>query len=198
MELELKPRHQQILAFLHEFSQEHGFAPSIQEIGTAIGFRSTSALRKYLQELEELGYIKRDPAKSRALSITTVSPHEAEPLRYAVKEIPVLNNIAAGLPLLTQGQLIDSIPFAEKLVGSGDHFILKVQGNSMVEADILPGDYVIVRHQTYAENGDIVVAFLDNEATIKRFYEEKAAVQLQPKDSVTILGKVIGLFRHFA
>ncbi len=194
MQLELKSRHQQILAFLHEFNQEEGFAPSIQEIGAAIGLKSTSSLRKYLQELEELGYIKRDPTKPRAIALTTVSPTEAEPFPQAIKEIPVLNNIAAGRPLLAQGQLIDIIPFPEKLVGNGDHFILKIQDNNIVEAkDILPGDYVIVSQQDYAENGDTIVTLLNDKVTIMHFYyEEKATVQLQP-----ILGKVIGLFRQF-
>lgn len=206
MNQELKPRHQQILAFLHEYIQGHGFAPSVREICAAVGLKSPSNVHKYLQELEEQGFIRRDPAKPRALILTTIAPDEAQLFPASkVKEIPVLGRISAGLPLLAQENLVQTLPFAEDLLGSGDHFILRVKGESMIGAGILPEDYVIVRRQNNAENGDIVVALLGDEATVKRFFREKAAVKLQPENphmepiftrDVTILGKVTGLYRQ--
>ncbi|MBO8127234.1 MAG: transcriptional repressor LexA [Firmicutes bacterium] len=205
-ELALKKRHQEILEYLHEYTGEHGYPPSVREIAAHLGLKSPSTVHKYLNELEDLGYIKRDPAKPRAILLTTSPPQEeVHHSVHPVKHIPVLGNIAAGLPILAEEQLVDTLPFAEDLVGAGDHFILVVKGESMIEAGILPGDYVIVRRQEEAEDGDIVVALLDDEATVKRFFKEKTAVRLQPENSlmepiytrdVVILGKVTGLYRQ--
>ncbi len=203
MDTTLKQRHQQILEYLHHYTKEHGFPPSVREICSATGLRSPSTVHRYLGELESLGYLKRDPAKPRAILLTTSSPSEVEP-EQRVKPIPVLGRISAGLPILAEEHLIDTIPFSENLVGSGNHFILKVSGESMIEAGILPEDYVIVRQQNTAENGDIVVALLGEEATVKRFYKEQATVKLQPANSqmqpiysneIKVIGKVIGLYR---
>ncbi|NLY55720.1 MAG: transcriptional repressor LexA [Firmicutes bacterium] len=203
MDTTLKARHQQILDYLHHYTKEHGFPPSVREICAATGLKSPSTVHRYLGELEQLGFLKRDPAKPRAIVLTTSSPSELES-EQRVKSLPVLGRISAGLPILAEEHLMDVIPFAESLLGSGNHFMLKVSGESMIEAGILPEDYVIVRQQNTAENGDIVVALLGEEATVKRFYKEQATVKLQPANSqmqpiysneVKVIGKVIGLYR---
>lgn len=195
-------REAEILRYIKHSIQSRGYPPSVREIGEAVGLKSSSTVHNYLCKLEEKGLLRRDPTKPRAMEILD---DESESFKEMVM-VPVLGRVAAGIPLLAVENQEDMFPLPVDFAGRGEFFMLRVKGNSMVEAGILEGDLVLVRRQPSVENGDIVVALLEEEATIKRFFREHGHVRLQPENyqlspiivrDVTVLGKVTGLIRKF-
>lgn len=199
----LNKRQQMILGYIQDYCKTHGYPPSIRDIGKAVGLKSSSTVHMYLVQLEEKGYIRRDPARPRAIIV--IKDETEIDLELRVRQIPVLGKVAAGTPILAQENIDNYMSVPVDLLGQGNYYILRVQGDSMIEAGILDKDYVIVHEQQDASNGDIVVALLEDEATVKRYYKMADHIRLQPENSamapiitqeVSILGKVAGLLRR--
>ncbi|WP_414046508.1 transcriptional repressor LexA [Macrococcus equi] len=203
---ELTKRQEEIYEYLKHVVSTKGYPPSVREIGEAVGLASSSTVHGHLSRLEEKGYIKRDPTKPRAIEIV----QEDSPVDYSETiHVPVIGKVTAGVPITAIENVDEYFPLPAHFTSShnSDIFILDVEGESMIEAGIFDKDKVIVRRQSIAENGDIIVAMTDeDEATVKRFYKENNRYRLQPEnstmdpiylDSVTVLGKVVGLFREF-
>ena len=201
----LSKRQQEILDFIKKEVQHKGYPPSVREIGQAVGLASSSTVHGHLSRLEKKGLIRRDPTKPRAIEVLNDETSYPTPKSETIN-IPVIGKVTAGDPITAIENIEEYLPLPESLVPSdGNAFILTVQGESMIEAGIYDGDLVIVRSQQTAENGDIVVAMTEeNEATVKRFFKEEGYIRLQPENStmepiilsnITILGKVIGLYR---
>ncbi|QAY66051.1 transcriptional repressor LexA [Paenibacillus protaetiae] len=201
----LSNRQQAILEFIKNEVRDKGYPPSVREIGEAVGLASSSTVHGHLDRLEKKGLIRRDPTKPRAIEILDQDNDLVSALRTPVAQVPIVGKVTAGVPITATENIEEYFPLPSHFVGDNDVFILNVIGESMIEAGIHNGDYVIVRQQSTATNGDIVVAMTeDDEATVKTFYKEKDHIRLQPQNStmspillknVTILGKVIGLFR---
>ena len=203
--MELTGRQQEIWTFLVEYVDLHGYPPTVREIGEAVGLASPSTVHAHLANLERAGLLKRDPTKPRALELTG-REKPAETNVVELPRLPLLGEIAAGGPLLAEQNIEDQIAVPETLRGD---FVLRVKGESMIEAGILDGDLVVVKREQTARDGDIVVALAGDdetadEATVKTFYREKNRIRLQPENSalepiyaehVQILGKVVGVFR---
>ena len=206
----LTARQQEIWQFLVEYTDGHGYPPTVREIGEAVGLASPSTVHAHLANLERVGLLKRDPSKPRALDLIghrLTSQPVAAPTEE-LPRLPLLGQIAAGSPLLAEENVEDRIAVPEPLGRSAD-FLLTVRGDSMIEAGILDGDTLVVRKQEDAVNGDVVVALVGddesaNEATVKTFYRESGRIRLQPENSalepiyadhVQVLGKVVGVFR---
>jgi repressor LexA len=204
----LTGRQQEIWTFLTRYVDEHGYPPTVREIGEAVGLASPSTVHAHLANLERAGLIKRDPTKPRALELRR--DPRPEPSRVDdVHRLPLVGEIAAGGPLLAEQNVEDYLAVPEPLARGGEEFLLRVKGDSMVNAGILEGDLVVVHRQQSAQDGDIVVALagedeVADEATVKRFFKEDRRVRLQPEndalepiyaDHVQILGKVTGVFR---
>lgn len=204
---ELTKRQNEIFEYIKQIVHSKGYPPSVREIGEAVGLASSSTVHGHLSRLEEKGYIKRDPTKPRAIEIVTEQLGETVNMESTI-HVPVIGKVTAGIPITAVENVEEYFPLPEHFTSThnSDIFILNVVGDSMIEAGILDGDKVIVRSQTIAENGDIIVAMTeDNEATVKRFYKEKTRYRLQPEnstmspiylDQVAVLGKVVGLFRE--
>lgn len=200
----LSSRQQAILDFIKHEVRTKGYPPSVREIGEAVGLASSSTVHGHLDRLEKKGLIRRDATKPRAIEITDGSL-DSNVFPESVARVPLIGKVTAGVPILATENIEDYYPLPAHMVGDHTVFMLAVVGDSMIEAGIHDGDYVIVRQQSTANNGDIVVAMTeDDEATVKRFYRERGYFRLQPENSsmaplllqkVTILGKVIGLFR---
>jgi repressor LexA len=205
----LTARQQEIWQFLVRYVDDHGYPPTVREIGGAVGLASPSTVHAHLANLERAGLLRRDPTKPRALELIGHRRAEAEPGREPeLTRLPLVGQIAAGAPLLAEENVEDQIAVPEPL-GRGADFLLKVRGDSMVDAGILDGDTLVVRRQNDAQNGDVVVALVGDdesadEATVKTFYREEGRVRLQPENAalqpiyaehVEVLGKVIGVFR---
>ncbi|HEY8529872.1 MAG TPA: transcriptional repressor LexA [Paenibacillaceae bacterium] len=201
----MSQRQQAILDFIKASVRERGYPPSVREIGEAVGLASSSTVHGHLDRLEKKGLIRRDPTKPRAIEI--LDDDSRANFALSVRQVPLVGKVTAGAPITATENIEDYFPLPVHLVGDQEVFMLSVQGDSMIEAGIFDGDYVIVRQQPTANNGDIVVAMTeDGEATVKTFYKEKDHIRLQPENSsmepirlkdVTILGKVIGLIRRF-
>jgi repressor LexA len=209
----LTARQREIYEFITEYVDGHGYPPTVREIGEKVGLASPSTVHAHLANLERAGYLRRDPTKPRALELVGRERHVAEPgSREAerVRVLPLVGQIAAGGPLLAEQNVEDHIAVPEPLSsGQAEEFLLRVRGDSMIEAGILEDDYVVVRRQQTARDGDIVVALAGDdesadEATVKRFFRESGRVRLQPENSrleplypshVQVLGKVVGVFR---
>jgi repressor LexA len=203
----LTGRQQEIWDFLVDYVGRHGYPPTVREIGEAVGLASPSTVHAHLANLERAGYLRRDPTKPRALELLHDRPAVAEP--EETHRLPLLGQIAAGGPLLAEQNVEDYLAVPEPLSRGGEEFLLRVRGDSMINAGILDGDIVVVRRQQDARNGEIVVALAGddesaNEATVKRFFKEPDRVRLQPENDaldpifarhVQILGKVVGVFR---
>jgi repressor LexA len=201
--VELTGRQQEIWSFLVDYVDRHGYPPTVREIGEAVGLASPSTVHAHLANLERAGLLRRDPTKPRALELTG---RESESV-VTMPKLPLLGQIAAGGPLLAEQNVEDELAVPETLRGD---FLLRVKGDSMIEAGILEGDIVVVRRAQDARNGEIVVALAGDdesadEATVKTFYKEKGRVRLQPENSalepiyadhVQVLGKVVGVFRE--
>jgi repressor LexA len=202
--VDLTGRQQEIWSFLVDYVDRHGYPPTVREIGEAVGLASPSTVHAHLANLERAGLLKRDPTKPRALEL--VGREKAEPGVAQLPKLPLLGQIAAGAPLLADQNVEDEIAVPETLRGD---FVLRVKGDSMIDAGILDGDLVVVKRAQDARNGDIVVALAGDdesadEATVKTFYREKGRIRLQPENAalapiyaphVQVLGKVVGVFR---
>lgn len=191
-----------ILAYIEKATLQKGYPPSVREICEATGLKSTSTVHGHLIRLEKKGLLYRDSMKPRAISV----PADHQAYRGDMAQVPVVGRVTAGVPITATENIEDYIMLPQAMIGSGEHFILSVRGDSMIEAGILDGDYVIVRKQNTAENGEIVIAMIDDEATVKRFYKENGVFRLQPENStmdpiivsdLTILGKVVSLYRFY-
>ena len=207
----INKRERAILDYIEKQSQVNGYPPSVREIGKAVGLKSTATVHGYLAKLEEKGYIKKESQKGRTLKLlkgssgkaTTESRKDFYTGREMV-DVPVIGKITAGAPILAVENITDTFPIPIDFVGNSESFMLTVRGESMIEAGILDGDYILVKKQNVANNGEIVVALIEDEATIKTFYKEKDYIRLQPENSTMdpiivpdckILGKVAGVFR---
>jgi repressor LexA len=200
---DLNHRQKDILDFIRERIKTKGYPPSVREIGAAVGLKSSSTVHAHLVKMEEKGFIRKDPSKPR--SIIPINMQRLPEADFSTVSLPVLGNVAAGTPILATENIEAYFPVPVDFVGSGNHYILHVKGESMIEAGILDGDYLIVREQSDASNGEIIVAMLESETTVKRYYKRDQYIELRPENSsmqpiiaseVTILGKVTGLLRH--
>ncbi len=206
----LNDKEQEILDFVNSQVEEKGYPPSVREICSAVGFKSTSTVHGYLEKLIKLGMIKKDPTKPRALKVMNKEKNSSVQGKgyYSKRElvdVPIIGKVTAGQPILAVENIEDTFPIPVDFVQNSTTFMLKVQGDSMIEAGIFDRDLVLVKQQVVADNGDIVVALIGDEATVKTFYKEKDYVRLQPenqylepiivRDNLSILGKVIGVFR---
>lgn len=200
---DLNARQQTILDFIKREIRAKGYPPSVREIGEAVGLSSSSTVHGHLAQLEAKGYLRRDPTKPRAIEVLD---ENIDLLGKEMVPLPVIGRITAGEPILAVENIEDTFPLPFDFIRTRDAFVLSVKGESMIEAGILDGDYVVVRQQSVARNGDIVVALLgEEEATVKRFFKENDHVRLQPENpymepiitsDVRVLGKVIGVFRR--
>ena len=206
----LNKREKAILKFIEKQINANGYPPSVREIGKAVGLRSTATVHGYLRALEEKGYIKKEQQKGRTLKLLkggAAKNIEVEKPVYSGREmveVPVIGKITAGEPILAFENITDTFPIPIDFVGNSESFMLTVRGESMIEAGILDGDYILVKKQNTANNGEIVVALIGEEATVKTFYKEKDHIRLQPENctmdpiivpNCEILGKVAGVFR---
>ena len=196
----LTKRQNEIFEYVKSYAREHGYPPTVRDIGKAIGLTSSSTVHAHLANLEKLGMLKRDPTKPRAIEVlvdkakAVVSPHG----------LPLVGQVAAGQPILADQNIEEYVPVPQIAGGDEGEFVLRVKGDSMKDAGILEGDYVIVRRQESATDGEIVVALVGEEATVKRFFREADHVRLQPENAtmepirsrdVRVLGRVVGVFR---
>lgn len=204
-------RQQAVLDCIEECIREKGYGPTVREICAHLGLSSPSTVHVHLKALEEKGLIKRDPMKSRSIALahpfdpSLDTPNVIAPSFGRVVEVPLVGNVAAGTPILAEQNITDTMTLPTDIVGDAPSFMLSVRGDSMIEAGINDGDYVVVKEQPVANNGDIVVAIIDDGATVKRFYKEKDYIRLQPENSsmepiitrnCSIAGKVVAVFRR--
>ncbi len=196
-------KQEEILNYIKNEILKRGFPPTVREICQTVGLKSTSSVHSHLESLEKNGYIRRDPTKPRAIEILDDSFNM---LRREMVNVPVVGTVAAGQPILAEQNIDSYFPIPAEFMPNEQSFILRVKGESMVNAGIMDGDQVIVRQQETARNGDIVVALIDDSATVKTFYKEDGHYRLQPEndsmdpiivDDCQILGKVFGVFRFF-
>lgn len=209
---ELNKREKAIIKFIEKQIITNGYPPSVREIGKAVGLKSTATVHGYLAKLESKGYIKKESQKGRTLKLLKGGEGQnknqtAMKEFYSGKEmveVPVIGKITAGAPILAVENVTDTFPIPIDFVGNSESFMLTVRGESMIEAGILDGDYILIKRQNTANNGEIVVALIGEEATVKTFYKEKDHIRLQPENSTMdpiivptceILGKVAGVFR---
>ncbi|MDY0340910.1 MAG: transcriptional repressor LexA [Coriobacteriia bacterium] len=204
---ELTSRQRQILDFIRADIHRRGFPPSVREIGEAVGLSSSSTVHSHLAALESKGLIRRDPSKPRALEVLDYRDTERGIDYESVQAVPVVGQVAAGAPILASENIEMTLPLPASFAGENT-FILQVKGESMIDAGILDGDYVVVRQQSTASNSEIVVAMINEEATVKRFFREDGRIRLQPENRAmepiyadehvdfAVLGKVVALFRR--
>ena len=213
MARKITKRQQQIYDFIRTYQLEKGYPPSVREMASAVGLSSPSTVHAHLSALESRGLIKRDSTKPRALEVfnedgspATKTVEAAAPSPRGTVSLPLVGRVAAGMPILAEQNIEDTFTLPSEIATDSGSFVLEVHGNSMVNAGIFNGDYIVVREQKSAMNGEIVVAMIDGEATVKTFYKERGRVRLQPENdamepifvsSPVILGKVVALFRRF-
>lgn len=212
MARKITKRQQEIYDFIKSYQREKGYPPSVREMASAVGLSSPSTVHAHLASLEEHGLIKRDKTKPRALelfnedgSAVKLANVEENPSRGTVT-LPLVGRVAAGMPILAEQNVEDTFTLPAEIATDSSSFVLEVHGDSMINAGIFNGDYIVVREQHSAMNGEIVVAMIDGSATVKTFYKERGRVRLQPENDAmepiyaenpTILGKVVALMRHF-
>ena len=204
-------RQQAVLDCIEDCIREKGYGPTVREVCETLGLSSPSTVHVHLKALEEKGYIKRDPLKSRSIALTYHLDRDDDasdvvsPTFSKVVNVPLVGNVAAGSPILAEENITDTITLPTDIVGDSPSFLLSVRGESMIEAGINDGDYVVVKEQPVANNGDIVVAIIDDGATVKRFFREADHIRLQPENSTmdpiittdcSIAGKVVAVFRR--
>jgi len=196
-------RQARILEVIRDFTERHGYPPSVREIGERVGLSSSSTVQSHLKSLEKRGLVQRDPTKPRALT-TTGSPAAVPVAQIDCGVLPIVGKVAAGVPITAEENLEGELVVPPELARKEGTFVLRVQGESMIDAAILDGDLIVVSPQRDATSGEIVVAMVEGEATVKRFYKEHGRIRLQPEnasmapiyaDDVTILGKVDAVFR---
>lgn len=199
----ISKKQEEILEYIKSQILERGFPPAVREICEAVNLKSTSSVHSHLETLEKNGYIHRDPTKPRAIEILDDTFNLT---RREMVNVPIIGRVAAGEPLLAQQNIENYFPIPADMMPNKQTFLLQVQGESMINAGILNGDYILVQQQQTADNGDKVVALIDDGATVKTFYREEGIIRLQPENDFmdpiivkdcTILGKVIGVFRFF-
>ena len=210
---DLTKRQQEIFDFIKRYSAGHGYPPTVRDIGKAVGLASSSTVHAHLANLEKVGLLRRDPTKPRAIELLdratapVVSAVEAMKSAVTPSGIPVLGRVAAGEPLLAEENIEDYVQIPEIAGGEDGEYLLRVRGESMKNAGILPDDWVVVRRQDTADDGEIVVALVGEEATVKRFFREADHVRLQPENEtmepirsreVRVLGRVVGVLRKVA
>ena len=208
----LSARQKQILAYIEQHVEAHGYPPTVREIGTAVNLSSSSTVHAHLKALEEQGQIQRDAVLTRAIKVVATTLSGARPQGKNIVNVPIIGTVAAGKPRLAMEDVEDVFPLPQDFA-TGESFMLQVKGDSMIEDGIHEGDYVVVRRQQSADNGETVVAMVydeasgGSEATVKRFFKERARIRLQPAnkrmkpmyfDDVQIAGKVVGLVRRMA
>ncbi len=196
----LTDKEQQIYDYIFEMIEKNGYSPTVRDIKNAVGIKSTSTVHIYLQKLEDKGFIQKEQGKSRTLRVGSSNPPKSV-------EIPIIGRIAAGAPVFAEENYDGSLDFKVPAKYQNDRlFALRVEGESMIEAGIMNGDIIVVTATQYAENGDIVVALINDEATVKTFYKENGGYRLQPEnstmkpiytDEVTVLGKVMANVRYY-
>jgi repressor LexA len=200
VELNLTKRQQEIFEYVKRYAGEHGYPPTVRDIGKAIGLTSSSTVHAHLANLEKLGLLRRDPTKPRAIEVLVDKAKAA----VAANGLPLVGQVAAGQPILAEENIEEYVQVPAIAGGAEGEYVLRVSGESMRDAGILEGDYVVVRPQETAKNGDIVVALLGEDATVKRYFKEKDHIRLQPENDamepirstdVRVLGKVVGVFR---
>ena len=203
MEQTLTAKQEQILNCIKQSLKDKGYPPSVRELCLAVGLSSTSTVHSHLNTLEKKGYIRRDPSKPRTIEVLD---EEVNWLSTHVSAVPIVGKVTAGAPILAVENIEEYFPLPKQLTRHDETFMLNVKGTSMINAGIYDGDQIIVRKQDSANNGEIVVALIEDEVTVKRFFKEKDCVRLQPENDsmdpiycsdVCILGKVIGLIRIF-
>lgn len=203
---DLTKRQQEIFDFIKKYSAKYGYPPTVRDIGKAVGLASSSTVHAHLANLEKVGLLRRDPSKPRAIELLD---RAADAVKSVVSQtgLPLVGSVAAGQPILAEENIEDYVNVPEQAGGEDGEFILTVRGESMKNAGILPGDFVVVRRQETANDGDIVVALVGEEATVKTFYRESDHVRLQPENEtmepirsreVRVLGRVVGVFRKVA
>jgi repressor LexA len=203
VELDLTKRQQEIFDFIKRYSAKYGYPPTVRDIGKAVGLASSSTVHAHLSNLEKIGLLRRDPSKPRAL---VMLDRAVEGVRDIVRPsgLPLVGHVAAGQPVLAEENIEDYVDVPEAAGGNEGEYLLRVRGDSMRDAGILQGDFVVVRPQDTAENGEVVVAMVGEEATVKRFFRENDHVRLQPENrsmkpirskEVRVLGRVVGLLR---
>ncbi len=204
MKDDLTKKQQVILDYIREEVQKKGYPPSVREICEGVGLKSTSTVHGHLNKLEEKGYIRRDPTKPRAIELLD-SGDNIVPFKRNTAYVPIVGEVTAGQPILAVENIEETFPVPTEFVENGEYFMLQIKGESMIEAGILDRDYVLVKQQQDAINGEIVVALIEDSATCKTFYKEKNRIRLQPEnssmdpiysDNVSILGIVKGVFRR--
>ena len=198
----ISPKQLEILEYIKSQILERGFPPAVRDICEAVHLKSTSSVHSHLETLEKNGYIRRDPTKPRAIEILD----DSFKMRREMVNVPIIGRVAAGEPILAEQNIEDYFPIPMEFMPNNQTFILKVQGESMINAGILDGDMVIVEQRATARNGEMVVALIEDGATVKTFYKEDGHIRLQPENytldpiivtDVHIIGNVIGLFRFF-
>ncbi len=204
-------RQQAVLDCIEDCIREKGYGPTVREVCETLGLSSPSTVHVHLKALEDKGYIKRDPLKSRSIALTYHLDRDDDvanvtsPAFSKLVNVPLVGNVAAGSPILAEENITDTITLPTDIVGDSPSFLLSVRGESMIEAGINDGDYVVVKEQPVANNGDIVVAIIDDGATVKRFFKEADHIRLQPENSTmdpiittdcSIAGKVVAVFRR--
>lgn len=205
---DLTERQREIMEYILGEVRKKGYPPSVREIGEAVGLSSSSSVHAQLEKLEQLGYIRRDPTKPRAIEVLYdgVSFVNNRVIFQNLLNVPIVGAVTAGEPILAEQNIVDYFPLPKDFTRTDEAFMLRVKGDSMINAGIFDGDLVIVNKTPSAVNGDIVVALLGEEATVKRFYKEHSQIRLQPENEkydpiittdVQILGRVIGLVRKF-
>jgi repressor LexA len=198
--VDLTKRQKEIFDFIRSYASKTGYPPTVREIGKAVGLHSSSTVHAHLANLEKVGLLRRDPTKPRAIELLVGKAKRA----VQASSIPVVGQVAAGEPVLAEENIEEYLELPSVLGGDDGDFILQVKGESMKDAGILDGDYVVVQQASSARNGEIIVALIDDEATVKRFFREKDRVRLQPANKdfkpirtrdAKVLGRVVGVFR---
>jgi repressor LexA len=204
VELNLTKRQQEIFDYIGRYSAKHGYPPTVRDIGRAIGLTSSSTVHTHLANLEKIGLLRRDPTKPRAIELLVDKAKRAVTPRSG---LPVVGQVAAGAPVLADENIEEYLDVPSLAGGDEGDYLLRISGDSMKDAGILEGDHVVVRRQDTARNGEIVVALVDEEATVKRFFKERGHVRLQPENAtmepittrdVKLLGRVVGVCRRVA
>jgi repressor LexA len=201
--MDLTKRQQEIFEFIKRYTAGHGYPPTVRDIGKAVGLASSSTVHAHLANLEKLGLLRRDPTKPRAIELLD---RAVEQVKSIVRPdgLPLVGHVAAGSPVLAEENIEEYVSVPQLAGGEEGEYVLRIRGESMVDAGILPGDYVVVRPQETAVDGEIVVALMGEEATVKRYFRESDHIRLQPENAsmepirsrdVKILGRVVGLFR---
>ncbi|HEY8465943.1 MAG TPA: transcriptional repressor LexA [Solirubrobacterales bacterium] len=198
--MDLTKRQQEIFEFIRKYAEKTGYPPTVREIGKAVGLHSSSTVHAHLSNLEKIGLLRRDPTKPRAIELLVDKARQA----MRGQGLPLVGQVAAGTPILAEEHIEEYLQVPEVIGGEEGDYVLRVKGDSMKNAGILDGDYVVVQQTEDARDGEIVVALIEDEATVKRFYREPDGIRLQPENDAyepiktteaTILGKVVGVFR---